>query len=383
MRDAEHYFRRGYAVASSLLDPRHPLVVTSLANLEAFCDAQGLPLDDWPDIGAAPTRPPGQTSTPRVSAAVDAHAPPVPGSRASAAAAVPEPDARQPQAAQAATRITSASRGHAATASVPTRRASTARGVPRGVVWSLAVMALAATMAVAWLWLLPVDAPRPTPAPTTGEVTGTPVPNAPASQSASGARIGPSAPNTSPAPIASAAPAAAATPATPAAPAAPEASVARVEPPAVSAAARPAVQPTQETAETSLPTTSSPPTRTPVPPDRPSGAVADPTPRVVGASVCERLVTGAGAWTCESIDGVTAARSATYMTRVAVARAERVEHRWFEGDRLRATRRLSVGASPGAGYRTFSRQALTPGRWRVELRSEDGTILHSASFEVR
>jgi hypothetical protein len=44
---------------------------------------------------------------------------------------------------------------------------------------------------------------------------------------------------------------------------------------------------------------------------------------------------------------------------------------------------LDVAANPSDGYRTYSRLAVSaPGGWRVEVRSEGGTLLHEERFDV-
>jgi Protein of unknown function (DUF2914)/Tetratricopeptide repeat len=45
MADAEHFYRRAYAVASTALAPDDDLVATSERNLRDFCETQGLPLE--------------------------------------------------------------------------------------------------------------------------------------------------------------------------------------------------------------------------------------------------------------------------------------------------------------------------------------------------
>lgn len=104
--------------------------------------------------------------------------------------------------------------------------------------------------------------------------------------------------------------------------------------------------------------------------------------RLVVADVCASLTTS-GAWRCERLGAAPAPGRASFYTRIASPRPLRVEHRWYQGAALRQRVTLSVGASPSAGYRTFSRQTLTAGAWRVELRAADGTVLHEAAFDVR
>ncbi len=64
----ERHQRRAFAIASGALPPSDPLVITSRDNLEDFCAARDLPVEDWPGIGQADVAP--------------APAPPAPPSRA-------------------------------------------------------------------------------------------------------------------------------------------------------------------------------------------------------------------------------------------------------------------------------------------------------------
>ena len=75
-----------------------------------------------------------------------------------------------------------------------------------------------------------------------------------------------------------------------------------------------------------------------------------------------------------------------FYTQVKSATATTIEHRWYQGDRLRQAVQLRIHANPGAGYRTYSRNTINrerAGDWRVELRSADGTVLHEERFTVR
>jgi hypothetical protein len=75
-----------------------------------------------------------------------------------------------------------------------------------------------------------------------------------------------------------------------------------------------------------------------------------------------------------------------FYTRLKSTTATTIEHRWYQGDRLRQAVQLRIAANPGAGYRTYSRNAVSSeraGDWRVELRSADGTVLHEERFAVR
>ena len=75
-----------------------------------------------------------------------------------------------------------------------------------------------------------------------------------------------------------------------------------------------------------------------------------------------------------------------FYTQVKSATATTIEHRWYQGDRMRRAVQLRIEANPGAGYRTYSRNTISSegaGDWRVELRSADGTVLHEERFTVR
>jgi len=75
-----------------------------------------------------------------------------------------------------------------------------------------------------------------------------------------------------------------------------------------------------------------------------------------------------------------------FYTQVKSATTTTIEHRWYQGDRLRQAVQLRIRANPGAGYRTYSRNTITNepvGEWRVELRNADGAVLHEVRFTVR
>ena len=75
-----------------------------------------------------------------------------------------------------------------------------------------------------------------------------------------------------------------------------------------------------------------------------------------------------------------------FYTQLKSATATTIEHRWYQGDSLRRAVPLRIQANPGAGYRTYSRTTIgreLAGDWRVELRSDDGTVLHEERFTVR
>jgi hypothetical protein len=115
-------------------------------------------------------------------------------------------------------------------------------------------------------------------------------------------------------------------------------------------------------------------------PSTPARPAAMPT--VITAQLCTAL----RAWRCEAADSQVPPGPMFFYTQLQSATATTIEHRWYQGDRLRQAVRLRIAANPGAGYRTYSRNTISSeraGDWRVELRSADGTVLHEERFTVR
>ena len=105
-------------------------------------------------------------------------------------------------------------------------------------------------------------------------------------------------------------------------------------------------------------------------------------PTVVTAQLCTALKI----WRCEAADSQVPPGPLFFYTQVKSATATTIEHRWYQGDRLRRAMQLRIEPNPGAGYRTYSRSTVSServGDWRVELRSADGTVLHEKRFTVR
>ena len=152
------------------------------------------------------------------------------------------------------------------------------------------------------------------------------------------------------------------------------AAAARPTPPPAEPIARPqptakAVQPTRSEADavSERPTT-------------PTRSAAMPT--VVTAQLCTAL----RVWRCEAADSQVPPGPMFFYTQVKSATATTIEHRWYQGDRLRQAVQLRIQPNPGAGYRTYSRNTISServGDWRVELRSADGAVLHEERFTVR
>jgi len=100
--------------------------------------------------------------------------------------------------------------------------------------------------------------------------------------------------------------------------------------------------------------------------------------------LCRRLSTRD--WRCDPVSSPVAPGQLFFYTRVKAAQNTTIEHRWYREDRLRQSVELRIRASPGSGYRTYTRQTVTAenaGNWRVELRTKDGSLLYEERFVVR
>jgi outer membrane biosynthesis protein TonB len=119
-------------------------------------------------------------------------------------------------------------------------------------------------------------------------------------------------------------------------------------------------------------------------PEPPRATASSSSPTVVSAQLCRSLST-TGAWRCESASGTQAPGRLYFYTRVAASRNTVVEHRWYRDDVLH--QRVPLRIRPNqSGFRTYSRNTISPdrpGSWKVELRSEDGRVLHEETFAVR
>jgi hypothetical protein len=106
------------------------------------------------------------------------------------------------------------------------------------------------------------------------------------------------------------------------------------------------------------------------------------TPTMVTAQLCTTLE----AWRCEPAGAQAAPGSFFFYTQIKSNTATTIQHRWYRGDRLHQSVLLRIQANPGVGYRTYSRTTISSeraGSWRVELRTEDGAVLHEERFTVR
>lgn len=340
--DAERFYRRAHAVAAATRPDDDPLVTTSLANLRDFCRAHGRRAED--------TAPPTAAFEPvRASNAVATALPTPPVTRQSARPARATANVAAPPAATPG----------AATAPAP------AAIVPRGFAAALFLVATLATAAVSWLWLRPTAPPNSAPAPVADPAPAAAAPpsSSPAPASAPVAAVPPAteAPAPSQPPVATA---------TPAAPARPTASSA-AEPAPAEATPRPAPPSAAAT----------PPPASARPAVNDAGTAA--SVRVIRSELCAPLETRGRTWRCTPVDDAAAPGRVSFVTRVASPRPVRLQHRWSRNGAVRQTVSLSVAASPSEGYRTFSRQTVTPGSWTVALVDASGAVLREVSFDVR
>ena len=121
------------------------------------------------------------------------------------------------------------------------------------------------------------------------------------------------------------------------------------------------------------------PAGNPPAPSRSSGGIILTT-----AQLCRTFSPSGDPWQCDpAVDPVSPGRIVLY-TRVRSPRDAVVEHRWYRGDILRQSVKLTIRATATEGYRTYSRQTVDGGAdWHVEVRSAEGTLLHERRFVVR
>jgi Tetratricopeptide repeat/Protein of unknown function (DUF2914) len=129
---------------------------------------------------------------------------------------------------------------------------------------------------------------------------------------------------------------------------------------------------------------------TPAPSPRQSSGQASLRPvRVVTAQLCSDFSTGARGsndWQCVPARPPVGPGVLFFYTRLESPTDATVQHRWYRGDRLRQAVELPIRANTTGGYRTFSRNTINnlgAAEWRVELRTEDGVLLHEERFAVQ
>jgi Protein of unknown function (DUF2914)/Tetratricopeptide repeat len=121
--------------------------------------------------------------------------------------------------------------------------------------------------------------------------------------------------------------------------------------------------------ERRAPSTEDAPAKTAVPTPT-NGAV-----QVLEASLCQQLSMTGARWACTPPSEAAAGGSLYFYTRIASPTSVHVRHRWYRDGSLRQDVTLGIQANPSAGYRTYSRQRVETGEWRIEVMAEDGAIL--------
>jgi membrane protein implicated in regulation of membrane protease activity len=150
----------------------------------------------------------------------------------------------------------------------------------------------------------------------------------------------------------------------------------------LAAAPRPAAAPPDNTA------TARKETPRPASPDRgrqatPPKAPAPGNITLAVAEVCRSFSTSGSNWRCDPVGSSVKPGPMVLYTRVKSPRDTTVVHRWYNGKTLRQSVKLNIRGNATEGYRTYSRQTVSDGEWRVEVRSADDALLHEQRFIVR
>ena len=104
---------------------------------------------------------------------------------------------------------------------------------------------------------------------------------------------------------------------------------------------------------------------------------------LVTAELCQSFATSEDRWRCDPAGEAISQGPLVLYTRVRSPRDAEVIHRWYRGDALRQSTRLATRTNATEGYRTYSRQTVGSGDWRVEVRSANGELLYEQRFVVR
>lgn len=135
------------------------------------------------------------------------------------------------------------------------------------------------------------------------------------------------------------------------------------------------------------------PTRPPavIPQSAPRAAAADKPPAPVSsgsvtlatAQLCQTFSASGANWQCDPASATVAPGRIVLYTRVRSAGDTTIMHRWYHDGALQQSKSLTITANQTEGYRTYSRQSVDAGDWRVEVRNEKGDLLHEQRFAVR
>ncbi len=104
---------------------------------------------------------------------------------------------------------------------------------------------------------------------------------------------------------------------------------------------------------------------------------------LVTSQLCRTFSVGNN-WRCDPAGQSVAPGAIVLYTRVKSPRDAIVIHRWYRGDTLRKSARLTILANSTDGYRTYSRQTVKSGEdWRVEVRNTTGDLLYEQRVSVQ
>jgi hypothetical protein len=102
------------------------------------------------------------------------------------------------------------------------------------------------------------------------------------------------------------------------------------------------------------------------------------------AQLCRTFSTSGGNWRCDPVGDAVSPGPIVLYTRVRSPRPTVIVHRWYRGQTLRQSAKLTIRANATEGYRTFSRLTVDGvGDWRAEVRSVGGDLLYEQRFAVR
>jgi hypothetical protein len=119
----------------------------------------------------------------------------------------------------------------------------------------------------------------------------------------------------------------------------------------------------------------------PLPVQKVDDAPGSETIALETVQLCQSLSTSD--WQCVPAGDSMLPGTIVLYTRVRSSHDGVIVHRWYRGDALHMSVQLRIGANAAGGYRTYSRQTVDPGDWRVEVRSAAGELLHEQRFAVR
>jgi hypothetical protein len=104
---------------------------------------------------------------------------------------------------------------------------------------------------------------------------------------------------------------------------------------------------------------------------------------LVTSQLCRTFSVGNN-WRCDPAGQSVAPGAVVLYTRVKSPRDAIVIHRWYRGDTLQKSARLTILANTTDGYRTYSRQTVKSGEdWRVEVRNTAGDLLYEQRVAVQ